>query len=116
MASVLDASGWPSGAGRLGSGNSPSAFRNWPDLFRSPRGIGTGQRGTSGSNPPINVVTGAGKRVNSTAYDNGTFSTDDGIECFVGCLVRGNTVRSISGFGLDLDLASGSSDNVVAGN
>ena len=42
--------------------------------------------------------------------------TDDGIECGSGCIVRGNSVRSNRGYGLNLGGDSAYSENVVTNN
>ena len=67
-------------------------------------------------------IKGGGTRctiIGNAALDNGDATnptTDDGIQCGGGCIVRGNTVRANAGYGLNLDADSAYSDNVVTAN
>jgi hypothetical protein len=84
------------GSGSLISGN--SAYANGND----------GILGAEGATIIDNMSQSNGDATNPT--------TDDGIECSIGCTVRGNTVSSNSGYGLTLGVDSVFRQNVVTDN
>lgn len=97
--------------------------RNNVVYFNEGSGIVVDDGGTISNNQVLRnggdgVIAGDSSTIDGNAvFENGADADDDGIQCSLGCVIRGNAVRDNVGYGLRLQSSSsGYSDNAFSAN